>query len=94
MGAASDSWPLTACPMANASWSPTGDGIIIDSTPLSSSTTQIFELAADGGALRPLLTLTGGFEPAFSPDGSQIAYAADSGGSISSPLPTARSRTS
>ena len=64
----------------NASWSPTGDGIIIDSRPLSSTTTRISEMAADGGAQHPLLTLAGGFEPTFSPDRSQIAYAADSGG--------------
>jgi WD40-like Beta Propeller Repeat len=58
----------------NASWSPTGDGIIIGITSFSSSTTQIYEVAPDGGAKRVLLTLAGGYEPAFSPDGSQIAY--------------------
>ena len=64
--------------------------------PLSSSTTQIYEVAADGGAPRPLLTLADGYEPAFSPDGSQMAYEGLGPGATasSSPPPTARTRAS
>jgi TolB protein len=59
----------------NASWAPTGDRMIFDSTPLSSSATLISEVAADGGSPGALLTLSDGSMPAYSPDGSQIAYA-------------------
>ena len=58
----------------NASWGPAGDGIIIDSSPLSGSPTQISKVAVDGSAPHVLLTVPG-VTPAFSPDGSQIAYA-------------------
>ena len=64
-------------PYGQANWSPAGDGIIIDSNPLS-GTPQTYEVAADGGAQRPLLTLAGDYRPTFSPDGSQIACTADS----------------
>ena len=73
MGAASDSCPLTACPMATR-LGPQGDSIIYDSTPFHSTSTLISEVTADGGSPTALLTLSGGFMPAFSPDGSQIAY--------------------
>jgi Tol biopolymer transport system component len=67
-----------------ASWSPAGDGIIIDSeidegyTP---TITQVSEVAIDGGTPHLLLTVPG-VGPAFSPDGSQIAYVGLSGGLV------------
>jgi Tol biopolymer transport system component len=67
--------PADCLPYGNAYWGPTGDSIIYDSTPLHSTSTLISEGTADGGSPRALLTLSGGFMPAFSPDGSQIAYA-------------------
>lgn len=67
--------PADCLPYGNAYWGPTGDSIIYDSTPLHSTSTLISEGTPDGGSPRALLTLSGGFMPAFSPDGSQIAYA-------------------
>ncbi len=69
------------CPVfGSASWSPAGDGIIIDSSTLSGNPTQISKVAIDGSAPHVLLTVPG-FTPALSPDGSQIAYE-DRSGSI------------
>ena len=67
--------PADCLPYGNAYWGPMGDSIIYDSTPLHSTSTLISEGTADGGSPTALLTLSGGFMPAFSPDGSQIAYA-------------------
>ncbi len=58
-------------------WSSTGDGAIIDSTIPETGGTQVSEIAADGGSPRVLLTLPGGSEPRFSPDGTQMAYMGD-----------------
>ncbi len=61
-----------------ASWSPAGDGILIES---ETATTQISEVATDGGTPHVLLTVPGS-TPAFSHDGSQLAYADGSGGIV------------
>ena len=77
----------------NASWSPAGDSIIIDSSPLSSNPTQISEVAVDGSAPHVLLTLPGGYARVLArwlPDRLRgLARAASS-----SPLLTARTRAS
>ncbi len=68
----------------SASWSPAGDGILIDSESggdYTPTTTQISEVATDGGTPHVLLTVTG-VTPTFSPDGSQIAYVDGSGGIV------------
>ncbi|MFI5041629.1 MAG: TolB family protein [Acidimicrobiales bacterium] len=67
------------CPVfGSASWSPAGDGVIIDSSPLSGNPTQISKVAIDGSAPHVLLTVPG-VTPALSPDGSHIAYEERSG---------------
>jgi WD40 repeat protein len=73
--------PLDCMPYGNASWGPCmplggscgpGDSIIIDSHPLY-GTTEIDQLVVDGDQSILLMTVPGQW-PAFSPDGSQIAY--------------------
>jgi len=59
------------------SWSSTGDGVIVDGVDQVLSTTRVYEVHMAGGPPRVLMTPDGA-DPAFSPDGSQVAYVGDS----------------
>ena len=60
------------------SWSSTGDGVIVDGVDQVLSTTRVYEVHMAGGPPRVLMTPDGA-DPAFSLDGSQVAYVGDFG---------------